>query len=106
MPPRVRGALRCHAHGPRLARGVSSHPGRWPVRARRGATGPPGGASSHDATNRVHVARAGFMIKDVNRPSGNIEAELDAAAESPFQLLAASSLVDERTRVLKHGDTF
>ena len=29
-----------------------------------------------------------------------------ADGESPFPILAASSLADERTRVLKHGDTF
>lgn len=46
------------------------------------------------------------MKRDDNGKSGITDADLDAEAESPFPILAASSLADERTRVLKHGDTF
>ena len=41
-----------------------------------------------------------------DRPRAGKAAPVAQADGSVFRILAASSLADERTRVLKHGDTF
>ena len=45
-------------------------------------------------------------VTEYDRKSGGTKAPANPDSAGPCHILAASSPADERTRILKHGDTF